>query len=88
MYRNMHFILTMNVALAARGLNAFTFPWERKFEAIVGRINSHFQSIKDLCKASHHGTSLQNQHLVSHSGASFPSVVFVVQSHLSQKSIP
>ncbi|KAL9613211.1 MAG: hypothetical protein Q9167_002227 [Letrouitia subvulpina] len=45
-------------------LSAFTFPWETKFVIIIDRINLHFQRIKDLCNASHFGTSLQNNHLL------------------------
>ena len=76
-YGNKPFLLTFVVVTAATVLNAFTFPWERKFGAIVERINCHFQRIKDLCSASHYGTSLQNQHLVSNSAASSPSMVML-----------
>ena len=45
-------------------LSAFSFPWEARFKDIVERMDTHFQRIKDLCRARHFGTSIQNNHLL------------------------
>ncbi|KAG8530429.1 uncharacterized protein KY384_004931 [Bacidia gigantensis] len=45
-------------------LEAFTFPWETKFDKLVSLMDHQFRRIQELAHASHYHTSLRSKHLL------------------------
>ena len=49
-------------------LKSFAFPWETKFEAVVGKIQAAFVRIKELADAGHIGMTVKTQRMIENLG--------------------